>query len=162
MCGVGARSTGWSTFRESFSIGSESDETRVSSPPKDQQHVDRLGLLYFSRFVLPSPQLGLEWKPNFNDLGPITMSSSQQSKSLQYSSARVTSRISSSRPVTLCLQWKVRMTVCSDCGLCLSRFHRAEWTFAKQKWQRTKNIVRGDQNHENAEILPGWNEKRYA
>ena len=37
-----------------------------------------------------------------------------------------------------------------------------EWTFAKQKWQRTSNYVRGDPKHENAEILPGHKEKRYA
>ena len=37
-----------------------------------------------------------------------------------------------------------------------------EWTFAKQKWQRTKNVVRGDPKFETAEILPGWNERVYA
>ena len=36
----------------------------------------------------------------------------------------------------------------------------AEWTFAKQKWQRTK-VSRGDIKHRTAEILPGWNEKKY-
>lgn len=44
-------------------------------------------------------------------------------------------------------------------------FHCAyitEWTFAKQKWQRTKGVVRGDPKHETAEILPGWNEKIYG
>ena len=39
---------------------------------------------------------------------------------------------------------------------------RAEWTFAKQKWQRTKNKVRGDAKFETAQILPGWQEKVYA
>ena len=38
----------------------------------------------------------------------------------------------------------------------------AEWTFAKQKWQRTKNVVRDDPKFETAQILPGWNEKVYA
>ena len=38
----------------------------------------------------------------------------------------------------------------------------AEWTFAKQKWQRTKNVVRGDQKFENAQILPGHREQLYA
>ena len=38
----------------------------------------------------------------------------------------------------------------------------SEWTFAKQKWQRTKNVVRGDPKYENAQILPGHNEKYYA
>lgn len=37
-----------------------------------------------------------------------------------------------------------------------------EWTFAKQKWQRTKNITRDDPEHRTAQILPGWNEKVYA
>ena len=38
----------------------------------------------------------------------------------------------------------------------------SEWTFAKQKWQRTKNAVRGDPKYETAQILPGHNEKFYA
>jgi hypothetical protein len=38
----------------------------------------------------------------------------------------------------------------------------SEWTFAKQKWQRTKGIVRGDPKYETAQILPGHNEKLYA
>ena len=37
-----------------------------------------------------------------------------------------------------------------------------EWTFAKQKWQRTKNVVRGDTSHQTAQILPGFREKVYA
>lgn len=37
-----------------------------------------------------------------------------------------------------------------------------EWTFAKQKWQRTKNVARGDPKFETAQILPGWNERVYA
>lgn len=37
-----------------------------------------------------------------------------------------------------------------------------EWTFAKQKWQRTPNKVRGDPELENAQILPGFKEKYYA
>ena len=41
-------------------------------------------------------------------------------------------------------------------------FLHAEWTFAKQKWQRTKNKVRGDAKFETAQILPGWQEKVYA
>ena len=36
-----------------------------------------------------------------------------------------------------------------------------EWTFAKQKWQRTYGAVRGDPKFETAQILPGWNEKTY-
>jgi isopenicillin N synthase-like dioxygenase len=33
---------------------------RVMPPPKDQQHVDRLGLLYFSRYVFSSLHIILE------------------------------------------------------------------------------------------------------
>ena len=36
-----------------------------------------------------------------------------------------------------------------------------EWTFAKQKWQRTYGAVRGDPKFETAQILPGWSEKVY-
>lgn len=36
-----------------------------------------------------------------------------------------------------------------------------EWTFAKQKWQRTKGYTRGDAKYDNAQILPGYNEKAY-
>ena len=36
-----------------------------------------------------------------------------------------------------------------------------EWTFAKQKWQRAKNVARGDVNHKTAQILPGFREKVY-
>ena len=39
---------------------------------------------------------------------------------------------------------------------------KPEWTFAKQKWQRTKNVVRSDTNFRTAEILPGFREKIYA
>ena len=41
-------------------------------------------------------------------------------------------------------------------------FRMPEWTFAKQKWQRTNNKVRGDARFETAQILPGWSEKIYA
>lgn len=37
-----------------------------------------------------------------------------------------------------------------------------EWTFAKQKWQRTKGAYDSDPNYESAVILPGFQEKRYA
>ena len=33
-------------------------------------------------------------------------------------------------------------------------FRMPEWTFAKQKWQRTNNKVRGDARFETAQILP--------
>lgn len=96
---------------------------RVAAPPKDQEHVDRLGLLYFQR-------------PN-NDVKLATVSAS---------------------PV---LQRE---------GLTQNEFERTgnpvptmeEWTFAKQKWQRTKNIVSTDPAFQTAQILPGWNEKVYA
>ncbi|PIL35307.1 hypothetical protein GSI_02032 [Ganoderma sinense ZZ0214-1] len=96
---------------------------RVSAPPKDQEHVDRLGILYFSR-------------PN-NDVRLRTVTES---------------------PV---LQRE---------GFTQNEFEKSgntvptmeEWTFAKQKWQRTKNVVRGDAAFRTAEILPGFREKIYA
>ena len=36
-----------------------------------------------------------------------------------------------------------------------------DWTFAKQKWQRTNNAPRGDVNHKTAQILPGFRERVY-
>ncbi|EJF58639.1 Clavaminate synthase-like protein [Dichomitus squalens] len=96
---------------------------RVAAPPKDQEHVDRLGILYFSR-------------PN-NDVRLNTVAES---------------------PV---LQRE---------GYTQNDFEKSgnyvptmeEWTFAKQKWQRTKNVVRGDTSHQTAQILPGYREKVYA
>jgi hypothetical protein len=37
-----------------------------------------------------------------------------------------------------------------------------EWTFAKQKWQRKKNIPLDDVEHRTAQILPGFKEQVYA
>ncbi|GJE89812.1 Clavaminate synthase-like protein [Phanerochaete sordida] len=96
---------------------------RVAAPPKDQQHVDRLGLLYFSR-------------PH-NDVKLATV---KESPVLQRAGATQNSFEESGNPVPT----------------------MEEWTFAKQKWQRTKNVVRGDPKFETAQILPGWNEKVYA
>ncbi|KAI0760981.1 Clavaminate synthase-like protein [Trametes elegans] len=95
---------------------------RVVSPPKDQEHVDRLGLLYFSR-------------PH-NDVTLAT----------------------------------VKSPVLGRAGYTQNVFEQSgnhvptmeEWTFAKQKWQRTKNATRGDPKFENAQILPGFSEKVYA
>lgn len=36
-----------------------------------------------------------------------------------------------------------------------------EWTFAKQKWQRTKNVSYDDVAHRTATILPGFKEQVY-
>ncbi|PSR71256.1 hypothetical protein PHLCEN_2v12910 [Hermanssonia centrifuga] len=96
---------------------------RVTSPPKDQEHVDRLGLLYFSR-------------PN-NDvaLNTITESPVLEREGFKQNSFE-------------------------ECGTQVPTME--EWTFAKQKWQRTKNAVRGDQKYENAQILPGHNARLYA
>jgi len=96
---------------------------RVVAPPKDQQHVDRLGLLYFSR-------------PH-NDVPLTTVSSSPV---LQREGYTQNSFQKSGNPVPTMEQW----------------------TFAKQKWQRTKGVVRGDPKYESAQILPGWNERLYA
>ncbi|CAL1698193.1 unnamed protein product [Somion occarium] len=95
---------------------------RVSSPPKDQEHVDRLGLLYFSR-------------PN-NDVPLVTV---KESPVLQREGYTQNNFEKTGNPVPT----------------------MEEWTFAKQKWQRTKDVVRGDVKHTTAEILPGFNEKPY-
>ncbi|KAI0649535.1 Clavaminate synthase-like protein [Trametes meyenii] len=95
---------------------------RVVSPPKDQEHVDRLGLLYFSR-------------PH-NDVKLATV----KSPVLEREGFTQNDFEKSGNPVPT----------------------MEEWTFAKQKWQRTKNIVRGDPKYENAQILPGFSEKVHA
>lgn len=96
---------------------------RVVSPPKDQEHVDRLGLLYFQR-------------PNNN----VRLATVQDSPVLQREGYTQNDFEKSGNPVPT----------------------MEEWTFAKQKWQRTKNIVRSDPKYETAQILPGWREKVYA
>ncbi|OBZ66317.1 hypothetical protein A0H81_13850 [Grifola frondosa] len=93
---------------------------RVAAPPKDQEHVDRLGLLYFSR-------------PN-NDVRLTTV---KDSPVLQREGYTENDFEKSGNPVPT----------------------TEEWTFAKQKWQRTKNVFRGDESFSTAQILPGWNEK---
>ncbi|PCH39355.1 Clavaminate synthase-like protein [Wolfiporia cocos MD-104 SS10] len=96
---------------------------RVAAPPLDQQHVDRLGLLYFQR-------------PN-NDVKLATV---QDSPVLQREGFTQNEFERSDNPVPT----------------------MEEWTFAKQKWQRTKNVVQTDPKFETAQILPGWNEKAYG
>ncbi|CDO71806.1 hypothetical protein BN946_scf184939.g30 [Trametes cinnabarina] len=95
---------------------------RVAAPPKDQEHVDRLGLLYFSR---PHNDVKLE---------------TVKSPVLQREGFTQNEFEKSGNPVPT----------------------MEEWTFAKQKWQRTKDVVRGDPKFETAQILPGWQEKVYA
>ncbi|KIY65621.1 Clavaminate synthase-like protein [Cylindrobasidium torrendii FP15055 ss-10] len=88
---------------------------RVTAPPKDQRHVDRLGLLYFSR-------------PH-NDLQLSTVKGSR---------------------------------VLEHEGFTKNNFEQAgekvptmeEFTFAKQKWQRTSR-------DRNAVIVPGFQEREY-
>ncbi|KAI0029137.1 Clavaminate synthase-like protein [Vararia minispora EC-137] len=96
---------------------------RVAVPPKDQQHVDRLGLLYFSR-------------PH-ND---VLLRTASESPVLQREGYTQNQFERSGNPVPTA----------------------EEWTFAKQKWQRRKNIARGDREHETATILPGFREQVYA
>ncbi|KZT02258.1 Clavaminate synthase-like protein [Laetiporus sulphureus 93-53] len=96
---------------------------RVAAPPKDQEHVDRLGLLYFSR-------------PN-ND---VVLSTIKESPVLQREGYTQNDFEKSGNPVPT----------------------MEEWTFAKQKWQRTKDAVRNDPKFETAQILPGWSEKVYG
>ncbi|KAE9390482.1 Clavaminate synthase-like protein [Gymnopus androsaceus JB14] len=95
---------------------------RVTVPPADQQHVDRLGLLYFSR-------------PH-NDVPLATI---QESPVLQKEGYTQNDFEKSGNPVPT----------------------MEEWTFAKQKWQRTKGYL-DDQKHRNAVILPGFTERQYA
>ncbi|KAJ7078072.1 Clavaminate synthase-like protein [Mycena epipterygia] len=95
---------------------------RVTVPPKDQQHVDRLGLLYFSR-------------PH-NDVKLFTI---KDSPVLQRAGYTENEFEASGNPVP---------TV-------------EEWTFAKQKWQRTK-AGSIQKEHATATILPGFKEKVYA
>jgi len=95
----------------------------VSSPPNDQEHVDRLGLLYFSR-------------PH-NDVRLATIADSHVLQKEGYTRNKFEE---AGHPVPT----------------------MEEWTFAKQKWQRRKDVVRGDPKHTTAEILPGWSEKSYA
>ncbi|KAF5336236.1 hypothetical protein D9758_014365 [Tetrapyrgos nigripes] len=95
---------------------------RVTVPPPDQQHVDRLGLLYFSR-------------PH-ND---VVLSTVKESPVLQREGYTQNEFEASGNPVPT----------------------MEEWTFAKQKWQRTKGY-NDDFKHQHATILPGFNEKPYA
>ncbi|KAH9014765.1 Clavaminate synthase-like protein [Lactarius pseudohatsudake] len=96
---------------------------RVAAPPKDQQHVDRLGLLYFSR-------------PH-ND---VVLNTAKESPVLQRE------------------------------GFTQNEFERSgnsvptveAWTFAKQKWQRTKGARIDDEGFRTAQILPGFREQIYA
>ncbi|KAI3615382.1 flavonol synthase [Moniliophthora roreri] len=95
---------------------------RVTVPPKDQQHVDRLGLLYFSR-------------PH-ND---IRLETIKDSPVLQREGYTQNVFEASGNPVPT----------------------MEEWTFAKQKWQRTTGYT-DDIKHRTASILPGYNEKSWA
>ncbi|EPQ56027.1 Clavaminate synthase-like protein [Gloeophyllum trabeum ATCC 11539] len=94
---------------------------RVTIPPKDQQHVDRLGLLYFSR-----PR---------NDLKLYTV----KSPLLEREGYTQNEFEASGNPVPT----------------------MEEWTFAKQKWQRTPNRSYADNAYRTATILPGFKEKIY-
>ncbi|EJD54164.1 Clavaminate synthase-like protein [Auricularia subglabra TFB-10046 SS5] len=95
---------------------------RVVAPPKDQQHVDRLGLLYFSR-------------PH-ND---VLLQTIKDSPVLQREGYTANLFERSDNPVP---------TV-------------EEFTFAKQKWQRTKDVPRDDPKYNTAIILPGFREQVY-
>ncbi|ETW83498.1 hypothetical protein HETIRDRAFT_451065 [Heterobasidion irregulare TC 32-1] len=95
---------------------------RVAAPPKDQQHVDRLGLLYFSR-------------PH-ND---ILLRTAHESPVLQREGFTQNVFEKSGNPVPT----------------------TEAWTFAKQKWQRTKGAYTYDPTFRTAVILPGYQEKLY-
>ncbi|KAH8077100.1 Clavaminate synthase-like protein [Cristinia sonorae] len=94
---------------------------RVSAPPKDQEHVDRLGLLYFSR---PHNHVRLATVDS-----PVLKREGYTQNKFE----------ATGNPVPT----------------------MEEWTFAKQKWQRT-TVTRAEYDkHRVAEILPGWKEKKY-
>ncbi|KAJ7066207.1 Clavaminate synthase-like protein, partial [Mycena amicta] len=93
---------------------------RVHPPPKDQQHVDRLGLLYFSR------------PHNHIELATI-----RDSEVLRREGYVKNPFEASGNPVPT----------------------MEEWTFAKQKWQRTGYL---GPNTASKEVLPGFPEKIYA
>ncbi|KAJ7655994.1 Clavaminate synthase-like protein [Mycena polygramma] len=93
---------------------------RVMPPPRDQQHVDRLGLLYFSR-------------PH-NDVRLATI---QDSPVLRREGYVKNPFEASGNPVPI----------------------MEEWTFAKQKWQRTGYL---GPHRASKEVLPGFPEKVYA
>ncbi|KAF8825410.1 Clavaminate synthase-like protein [Lentinula edodes] len=95
---------------------------RVTVPPLDQQHVDRLGLLYFSR-------------PHSD----VPLATIQESPVLKREGFTKNEFEISENPVPT----------------------MEEWTFAKQKWQRTKGY-HGDAKYRNAVILPGFAEKPYV
>ncbi|KAJ7082405.1 Clavaminate synthase-like protein [Mycena belliarum] len=93
---------------------------RVHPPPRDQQHVDRLGLLYFSR-------------PH-NDVKLATI---QDSPVLLREGYTKNPFEASGNPVPT----------------------MEEWTFAKQKWQRTGYL---GPERASKEVLPGFPEKVYT
>ncbi|KAJ6621477.1 Clavaminate synthase-like protein [Mycena sp. CBHHK59/15] len=95
---------------------------RVAVPPKDQQHVDRLGLLYFAR-------------PH-NDVKLATIKESPVLQRAGYTQNNIEK---SGNPVPT----------------------MEEWTFAKQKWQRTNYGVKPEE-HATAVIVPGFQEQVYA
>lgn len=95
---------------------------RVTVPPLDQQHVDRLGLLYFSR---PHNEVRLSTIKE----SPVLQREGYTQNEFEASGNLVPSM--------------------------------EEWTFAKQKWQRTKGYTASEE-HSNATILPGYKEQAYA
>lgn len=111
--------------------------TRVVSPPKDQQHVDRLGLLYFSR---PHNDLPLNTIKS-----PLLEREGYTQNQFEKTGNEVPTMESESR---VGLSFAVHVDS-----------HFPEWTFAKQKWQRTTGY--DTEEYRNATVLPGWKEKPY-
>ncbi|KAI0253643.1 Clavaminate synthase-like protein, partial [Lactifluus subvellereus] len=108
---------------------------RIVAPPKDQ-HVDRLGLLYFSRCAI---------KPHWSVLH-------RTSPVLQREGFTQNEFEKSGNPVP---------TV-EGGSHCHSRSLRLAWTVAKQKWQRTDGAREDDHSFRSAQILPGFREQVYA
>ena len=91
-------------------------------------------------------------------LGHITMSVWILSKSRLYFNERGILRTNLRKVEVLSRPWKASSLLLHKRGLQL--IDCAEWTFAKQKWQRTKGY--SDKSHKTAVILPGFQEKVYA
>ncbi|KAH9014763.1 Clavaminate synthase-like protein [Lactarius pseudohatsudake] len=111
----------------------------VVAPPKDQQHVDRLGLLYFSRKGYPRSFIGIA-SVGHSPHNDVVMNTAKDSPVLQREGFTQNEFEQSGNPVP---------TV-------------EAWTFAKQKWQRTKGVSAEDQEYRTAQILPGFREQIYA
>lgn len=144
-------------FLMAASIPASLRHPKTSNTSTDWDYCTSLGMLFSS-----STRYILMLQAN-NTLVLTTTFPSPRSSSRPSFSGKVILRTPLRRARTPCQPWKVRiMTVIKIPGRNLTVCFVVEWTFAKQKWQHTKNVVRGDPKFETAQILPGWSEKVYA